>query len=57
MNRPELQSVLISPNPINAKQTLSITVIAEDVEIVFGTELHYVTESGEIYVNEEVGLI
>lgn len=57
MNKPVLQSVLLSSNPINTKQTLTITVEAEDKEIVFGTDLYYAAESVEMYMNEEVGII
>lgn len=57
MNRPVLQSVLLSPNPINAKQTLTVTIEVEDKEIVFGTALYYAAASAEIYANEEVGII
>lgn len=57
MNRPVLQSVTLSPNPINAKQTLTVTIEAEDKEIVFGTALYYAATPVEIYANEEVGII
>lgn len=57
MNRPVLQSVLLSPNPINAKQTLTLTIEAEDKEIVFGTAFYYAASSAEIYASEEVGII
>lgn len=59
MNRPELKSVLLSPNPVNAKATITITIEAEDVEIVFLTAYNYARSSTEteIYANEEVGII
>ena len=57
MNRPELKSVLLSPNPINAKQTLTVTIEAEDKEIVFGTALYYAAANAEIYASEEVGIL
>jgi len=57
MNRPTLQSVLLSPNPIKAKQTLTITIEAEDKEIVFGTALYYAAAYAEIYASEEVGIL
>ena len=57
MNRPVLQSVALSPNPINAKQTLTVTIEVEDKEIVFGTAFYYTAAPAEIYGNEEVGII
>lgn len=59
MNRPELKSVLLSANPINTKKTLTITIEAEDVEIVFGTAYNYArtSSSAEIFAGEEVGII
>lgn len=59
MNRPELKSVLLSANPINAKKTLTVTIEADDIEIVFGTAFNYVraAASAEIFAGEEVGII
>ena len=37
MNRPELKNVLLSANPVKTKSTFTITIEAEDIEIIFGT--------------------
>lgn len=57
MNRPVLKSVLLSSNPIKTKQTFTITIEAEDEEIIFGTASYYVANPAEIYADEEVGII
>lgn len=57
MNRPELKGVALSPNPVNAKATISVTIDAEDVVIVFGTDFKYArAASCEVYAGED-GLI
>lgn len=57
MNRPVLQSVVLSPNPIKTKQTLTVTIEVEDKEIVCGAAFYYAAAPAEIYGNEEVGII
>lgn len=53
MNRPELKAVTFT-NPVNAKGTITVTITAEDVEIVFGTDYKYARSSGtEVYAGEE----
>lgn len=52
MNRPELTSVSISPNPANAKAALTVTIGVDDIEIIFGTEYYY-AGNNEIYAGEE----
>lgn len=57
MNRPELKAVSISPNPVNTKATISVTIDVEDVLIVFGTDYKYARASSyEAYAGED-GLI
>ena len=55
MNRPELQSCTLTPNPSKTRATLTVTIGVEDVEIVFGTDYKYANSSGneEIYAGEE----
>ena len=52
MNKPELQSVSMSPNPAIARATLTLVIGVDDIEIVFGTELYY-AGNNEIYAGEE----
>ncbi len=54
MNRIEVNSIALSKNPVTTKETFTITVEAQDVEIVFGTDYKYVRSSGyELYAGEE----
>lgn len=59
MNRPELKNVLLSANPVKTKSTFTITIEAEDIEIIFGTAFNYAraAASAEIFAGEEVGII
>ena len=52
MNKPEMQSILITPNPANARTALTVTIDVEDIEIVFSTEYYY-AGNNEIYAGEE----
>ena len=55
MNRPELKSCSITPNPVGAKATLTLAIGVDDMEIVFGTDYKYAKGAGyeEIYAGEE----
>lgn len=54
MNRPELQTVSITPNPANARATMTLVIGVEDREIVFSTEYRYAKSSGtEMYTGED----
>lgn len=53
MNKPEIQSVTITPNPAQAKASLSVVVEVEDKEIVFSSAFYYASKSGEIYTGED----
>lgn len=57
MNRPVLQSVLLSPNPVSAKSSITVTITAIDEEIIFAADSYYAAAKAEIYANEEVGII
>ena len=54
MNRPEIQSVTITLNPVNQKQSIKVSVTAVDKEIVFQTAFEY---AKEIYAGEQIGVI
>lgn len=54
MNRPEIQSVTITPNPVNAKASLKISVQATDKVITFEKVVEY---AKEIYAGQQIGVI
>ncbi len=54
MNRPEIQSVSISPNPANAKASIKIAVQVIDKVITFEKTLEY---AKEIYSGQQIGVI
>lgn len=54
MNRPEIQSAAITPNPVNQKQSIKVSVSVIDKEIVFQTVIEY---AQEIYAGEQIGVI
>lgn len=54
MNRPEIHSVSISPNPANAKTSIKIAVQVTDKVITFGKTLEY---AKEIYSGQQIGVI
>ena len=57
MNRPEIKALTIT-NPINTKGTITITVTAEDVVIIFESDINYARASGyEVYAGEGKELI
>lgn len=55
MKRPELKTCVITPNPVNSRAALTITIAVEDEDIVFGTEYSYARDSNkaEVYAGEE----
>ena len=55
MNRPEMNTCSITPNPAKSRATLTVSVGVEDIEIVFGTDYKYAKSSGseEIFAGEE----
>lgn len=54
MKRIEVNSIALSKNPVTTKEVFTITVDAQDVEIVFGTDYKYARASGyEAYAGEE----
>ena len=54
MNRPEIQSVSISPNPANAKASIKIAVQVTDKVITFVKVTEY---AKEIYSGQQIGVI
>jgi len=53
MNRPYLNALAIT-SPINAKSIITVTVTAEDKEIIFGTDYKYARASEyEAYAGED----
>ena len=54
MNRPEIQSVAITPNPVSQKQSIQVSITVIDKEIVFQTVVEYMQE---IYAGEQIGVI
>ncbi len=54
MNRPEIQSVTISPNPANAKASIKVIVQAIDKIITFEKVTEY---AKEIYSGQQIGVI
>lgn len=54
MNRPEIQSVTISPNPANAKQSLKVEVQVTDKVITFQKAVEY---AKEIYSGQQIGVL
>ena len=54
MKVPKLQSLQITPNPATQKQSIQVTVQAEDMEIIFKTEYYYAAAKNyELYAGEE----
>lgn len=54
MKRIEVLGIALSKNPVTTKETFTITVDAQDVEIVFGSDYKYARASGhEVYAGEE----
>lgn len=54
MKRIEVKSMTLSKNPVTVKEAFTLTVDAQDVEIVFGTDYKYARAYGyEIYAGEE----
>lgn len=57
MNKPKLEAVMISPNPVKTRSVIAVTLDIADKEIVFSTSYNYAkTPNGEIYAGED-GLI
>lgn len=54
MNRPEIQSVTISPNPANTKASVKVSVQVTDKAIVFQTAIEY---APELYSGQDIGVI
>lgn len=54
MNKPYINSVVMSPSPATANQAFSITMEIEDREIVFQKILYF---SGEIKSGEKIGVL
>ena len=54
MNKPYLDSDVISANPSNAKQQITITLEVNDRAIVFSTPVYY---AGEIKSGEQIGVM
>lgn len=54
MNRPEIMSITIRPNPVDARTSLKITAEVADKEIVFEKSLEY---AKEIYSGQQIGVI
>lgn len=54
MNRPEIQSVVITPNPANAKASIKVAVQVTDKVITFTKVTEY---AGEIYSGQQIGVI
>lgn len=55
MNKPKLNSITITPNPAQANQKLTVTIDAEDVEIIFQRSTYY--SGQEVKAGESVGII
>lgn len=54
MKRPELKSCVITSNPANAKESITVVLGVEDGELVFGSDEKYMRTSGyEVYAGEE----
>lgn len=54
MNRPEIQSVSISSNPVNAKSSMKVSVQVVDKIITFEKVVEY---AKEIYTGQQIGVI
>ena len=54
MNRTEIQRVTISPNPVNAKAPVKVSVQAANKIINFQKVTEY---AKEIYANQQIGVI
>lgn len=54
MNRPVINSVVVSPQSTTTKSAISIIVDVIDKEITFSSTYYY---AGEIRAGEEVGII
>lgn len=53
-NRPEIQSVTITPNPQNAKASIKVSVQVVDKVITFTKVTEY---AKEIYAGQQIGVI
>ncbi len=54
MKRLEINSMFLTPNPANTRETLTISIEAEDVEIIFGTDDKYAkTLDTEVFAGED----
>lgn len=54
MNKPYVDSVVMTPNPAGAKQTVTITLEVNDRTIVFKTPVY---RTGEIKAGERTGVM
>ncbi len=54
MNKGYIKSCVISPNPANQKQKITITLEIEDKPIVFKKSTYY---AGEIKAGEKMGVM
>ena len=54
MNRPEISSVTISPNPANAKTSIKVSVTVTDKVITFEKVVEY---AKEIYAGQQIGVL
>ncbi len=54
MDKPYINSCKITPNPVNAKATISIVLDIEDKPIVFQKSTYYTTE---IKSGEKIGVL
>lgn len=53
-NRPEIQSITITPNPANAKASIKVAVQVADKVITFAKATEY---AKEIYTGQQIGVI
>lgn len=54
MNKTYINSCIVSPNPANAKQTVTITLEIEERPVVFEKSIY---KTKEIKIGEKVGII
>lgn len=52
--RPKMASIAMTPNPVNCSSKISISIEVKEEIITFEKRVIY---TGEIYANEEVGII
>lgn len=52
--RPKMASITMTPNPVNCSSNISISIEVKEEIITFEKRVIY---TGEIYANEEVGII